>query len=71
MNIISYNILCTDLAIEKEFPTIDEEFLNNENRFKKILCELLDGVSNNTILCLQEISEDWCGKLHTFFYLHD
>jgi mRNA deadenylase 3'-5' endonuclease subunit Ccr4 len=78
--IVSYNVLSSSLAPPSQFPSYPVEHLDASNRLavvlKKLELELKGGGqkqqanNNSVIFCLQEVSHDWAGALHTFFSNH-
>ena len=58
------------LASATQFPTLNPDHLLAENRLPVVLKKLETEMNQhpaNTIVCLQEVSYDWAGRLHTFF----
>ena len=67
INVVQYNILCPKLATSKTFNQTEKQYLDPEYRFAKIWEKLLNFISEDSIICLQEIPESWVGKLHDKF----
>lgn len=69
IRIVSYNVLSSHLASPNHFTSCDPIHLDANNRLVKILTKLESELSDSltTIFCLQEVSHDWAGALHTFF----
>ena len=78
VRVVSYNLLSSSLARSDHFTTYPPAHLLAENRLPLILEKLEyqrtkaisgGGSSNSpkTIFCLQEISREWAGELHTYF----
>ena len=85
VRVVSYNLLSSSLARSDHFTTYPPPHLLAENRLPIILEKLeyqrtkaIGGASSNssnnntpkTIFCLQEISREWAGELHTYFANH-
>lgn len=68
VRIVSYNILSPELMepfeSKKDYPS---DSINNELRWKKILRTLLLHVEHKAIICLQEVTQEWKDRLHTWF----
>ena len=71
INITSYNVLCSHLADPKQFSGCKPEFLDAQYRLNELFKKLDEEVSNRAIICLQEISIPWSGKLHKYFVDHN
>jgi 2',5'-phosphodiesterase len=75
VRVVSYNVLSPHLASPSHFSTLNPEHLEATTRLAKILTKLEQeiGSSENraTVFCLQEISYDWAGPLHSFFAQHN
>lgn len=67
VTVTSWNILCSKLCNKDVFRHTNPKDLDNERRFQRVLEKLEQKVENQAILCLQEISQEWCGPLHAFF----
>ena len=67
LNVVSYNILSSSLASPSYFLNCKPENLDAETRFRKIVRVLKEQVKRNAVICLQEVSLKWSGKLHSFF----
>lgn len=70
VRVVSYNVLSSHLASPSHFSTLDPCHLKSSNRLPLIFKKLEDEITssdNNCIFCLQEVSHDWAGQLHTFF----
>jgi 2',5'-phosphodiesterase len=69
--VVSYNVLSSHLASPSHFTTLDPAHLDAAARLPKILDKLDEQISKRTdepvIFCLQEVSYQWAGQLHTFF----
>ena len=75
VRVVSYNVLSSHLSTLTDYPTLKPEHLEATTRLAMILNKLEHeiGSSENRaiIFCLQEISYDWAGALHTFFARHN
>jgi 2',5'-phosphodiesterase len=69
VRVVSYNVLSSHLARPSHFTSYNPAHLEASNRLPIVLKKLEEemNASKNTILCLQEVSYDWAGDLHTFF----
>jgi 2',5'-phosphodiesterase len=70
VRVVSYNVLSSHLATPSSYPTYPVEHLEPSGRLKRILQKLEDEMTDvqlPTIFCLQEVSYDWAGALHSFF----
>jgi len=65
--ICTYNILSSHLAEPSYFTSCDPVNLDASKRFLKIKAKLDEEVSQNAIICLQEVSISWAGPLYAFF----
>lgn len=65
INIITYNILSHKLGNTNWFTSCKYKNLKKENRFKKITNQLQDEIKKSSIICLQEVPQDWAVKFHT------
>jgi 2',5'-phosphodiesterase len=68
LRVVSYNLLSSHLATTTQYPTLNPEHLDAKNRLPLVLNKLEKEIQSNqnVILCLQEVSYDWAGSLHTF-----
>jgi mRNA deadenylase 3'-5' endonuclease subunit Ccr4 len=64
---VTYNLLSSSLAEASHFPECKPEYLASEYRYAKIEAMLQEEIDKGSILCLQEVSQLWYGKLQTFF----
>lgn len=67
VNVVTYNVLSSHLASADYFTNCDPRFLKADYRLdllKKILSEKID---DGSVICLQEVSTMWSGKLQPFF----
>lgn len=63
----SYNVLSSHLASPSYFVYCSPEYLDAEYRFKGLCTKLDRETSLKSIVCLQEVSHQWAGRLHTYF----
>jgi 2',5'-phosphodiesterase len=73
IRVVSYNVLSPNLATPASYPTLDTENLDPIKRLEAVLCKIDKEITvypqqqRPVIVCLQEVSYDWAGSLHTFF----
>ena len=67
-SVVTYNILSSALASPDWFCHCDPLDLVAETRLTRVLAKLALHTDRRAIICLQEVSRDWSGKLHTFFH---
>jgi 2',5'-phosphodiesterase len=73
LRVVSYNVLSSHLSSPSFYTTLEPEHLDPVNRLTKVLSKLegemkVAAQSNRlAVFCLQEVSYDWAGELHTFF----
>ena len=67
ISVVTYNLLSPNLCINKYFPYCSKEALDTEKRMSLIQGKLTCEIGNNSIICLQEVSESWCCQLKIFF----
>lgn len=67
IRVVSYNVLSSHLADPSHFSTLKPEHLLAANRLPAVLEKLDEEISRNSLICLQEVSYDWAGSLHTHF----
>jgi mRNA deadenylase 3'-5' endonuclease subunit Ccr4 len=68
-SVLQWNILDPEFSTKKTFPSIDETFLNWENRFNKIV-QLIEKLSPD-IICFEEAKADFAlpSEKYEFLYL--
>jgi 2',5'-phosphodiesterase len=67
--VVSYNVLSSHLASPSHFTHCLAQHLDSNYRYAK-LCEKLDlETAKRSIICLQEVSTDWAGLLHVYFFI--
>lgn len=69
--ITSYNVLSSHLAGPDHFKMCNPAFLDRDYRYKKLIEKLLPEISLQAVINLQEVSNDWGGKLSAFFAQHN
>jgi mRNA deadenylase 3'-5' endonuclease subunit Ccr4 len=69
VRVVSYNVLSSHLAQPSHFATYPPAHLDASSRLTAVFNKLEHEMKQeaNTVLCLQEVSYDWAGSLHTFF----
>jgi 2',5'-phosphodiesterase len=67
LRLVTYNVLSSSLADPNHFPKCDPEFLDEEYRYEKLLDVLTKELKKGSVICLQEVSQKWYGRLHVFF----
>lgn len=67
VRLTSYNVLSSHLADPKYHTGCKAEFLDAPYRLKGLLSKLDKEVEARAVICLQEISTPWSGKLHKYF----
>lgn len=67
VRIASYNVLSSHLADPRHFSTLNPDHLSPSARLPVVLSKLQTEVDLQSIICLQEVSYDWAGSLHTYF----
>jgi 2',5'-phosphodiesterase len=73
LRVVSYNVLSSHLASPSYYTTLQPEHLDATARLTKVISKLEGEISTATksnrlvVFCLQEVSYDWAGALHTFF----
>lgn len=67
IRVVSYNVLSSHLAEPSHFTTLNPEHLKASNRLPLVLSKLDEEISKDSLICLQEVSQDWAGSLHTHF----
>lgn len=74
LRVASYNLLSSHLSAPNYYTTLNPDHLDPAARLTKVLTklehELVSNKSRSTIFCLQEVSYEWAGALHTFFAKH-
>jgi len=68
--ITTYNVLSSSLASPDHFRWCVASHLDKDYRFNKLTEKLLDEISHQAVINLQEVSNEWAGKLSAFFSQH-
>jgi hypothetical protein len=69
-HITSYNVLSSCLAAPDHFTACNPAFLDKDYRLNKLIEKLLPEISNQAVINLQEVSNEWAGRLSAFFAQH-
>jgi len=69
--VVSWNVLCPQLCTDIIFPHSRLPDLDDDIRWGRVLRKLSEKVEENAVICLQELSQDWCARLHVFFLKSD
>ena len=67
VRVVTYNVLSSHLASPSYFTACVAEHLEAPTRLKGVLAKLDPETSRESIICLQEVSTAWAGRLHVFF----
>jgi 2',5'-phosphodiesterase len=72
IRVVSYNVLSPNLATPASYPTLNPDHLDPSKRLEVVLEKIEQEIlgqqrEQRVIVCLQEVSYDWAGSLHTFF----
>jgi 2',5'-phosphodiesterase len=68
VRVVSYNVLSSHLASPSHFTSCQPGYLDPSYRYKQ-LCEKLDReTEKKSVICLQEVSTEWAGLLHVYFF---
>ncbi len=68
MRVVSYNVLSSSLCSPAHFTTVFPEHCASQYRFHRVCGRLeLEMRQQHPVVCLQEVSLEWAGKLHAFF----
>ena len=67
VRVVSYNVLSSHLASPGYFTACAAENLEAPARLRRVLAKLEPETANESVICLQEISTAWAGKMHVFF----
>eukprot|EP00934_Nitzschia_sp_Nitz4_P006848 Nitzschia sp. Nitz4//scaffold8_size234185//196928//197965//NITZ4_001292-RA/size234185-processed-gene-0.131-mRNA-1//1//CDS//3329559911//6838//frame0 len=67
IRVVSYNVLSSHLSEPTHYTTLNPEHLLPANRYSSLLKKLDTEVDNKSIICLQEVSQDWAGSLQAYF----
>ncbi len=67
VKITSYNVLSSFLSAANYFKNCKPEFLEPNYRLNELFKKLDIETDQDAVICLQEISTPWAGKLHSYF----
>ncbi|CAJ1366240.1 unnamed protein product, partial [Effrenium voratum] len=67
VTVVSWNVLCPKNCNTETFKNTNPKDLDNDVRFQRVKEKLEAKMESNAVICLQELSLDWSGRLHTFF----
>jgi len=69
LRVVSYNALSSHLASPSHYSTLNPSHLEAAKRLPVVMAKLREEMSQDSscVLCLQEVSYNWAGDLHTFF----
>ena len=70
-SVVTYNVLSSSLADPRDFCACDPECLKEDVRYKKLVARLQVHLNRKSIICLQEVSTLWAGRLHCLFQTAD
>lgn len=65
--ITTYNVLSSHLSEATHFTACNPTWLDPSYRLNALKVKLDKEVQDNAIVCLQEVSHQWAGVLHTYF----
>ena len=65
IRVATYNVLSSHLSGADHYSTLNPDHLNPKNRLPVVLKKIDEEIEQSSIICLQEISHDWAGALHT------
>ena len=71
VRVASYNVLSSSLCAPSYYTNCEEKFCSSKYRFERLLTKLKGEMDKNSVVCLQEVSLLWSGKLFTFFEAND
>lgn len=67
VEVVQYNVLSDALCTPDMYIASDADILTEKYRFDKLTEKLRIQILKHAIICLQEVSQNWIGKLHVFF----
>lgn len=67
VKISTYNVLSSSLCEPGFHRSCSVAALDQSNRLIKVKEKLEQEIASKSIICLQEVSHNWAGKLHPFF----
>jgi mRNA deadenylase 3'-5' endonuclease subunit Ccr4 len=66
-SIVTYNVLSPNLAGPDHYYTCDGADLDPQTRWERVLAKLEVEVEAGAIIALQEVSQEWAGRLYAYF----
>ena len=63
----TYNVLCSELSEPDFHKHCRPADLDPETRYSRLLIKLRPEIERSAIICLQEVSREWAGRLHANF----
>ena len=70
LEVVTYNVLSSHLSKAEELPKCEPAACNPSARLKRLQNKLLPHIQSERVLCLQEISREWYGRLLPMFRRH-
>ena len=70
ISLVTWNVLSPELTTPSFHPGCDTLHLQTEYRFKQITAKLTRYIESKSIVCLQEVNDEWYDRLSTFFEDH-
>jgi len=67
LRIASYNVLSSSLSASAYFVHSAEKNCAPKHRLEKLFAKLEEEIAKEAVVCLQEVSLAWTGRLHSFF----
>jgi 2',5'-phosphodiesterase len=67
VRVVSYNVLSNHLCSPQQYPTLNPDHCVPASRLSSVLNKLDEEINKKAVICLQEVSYDWAGSLHTHF----
>jgi len=67
VRVATYNVLSSHLSGTDHYSTLNPDHLCPKNRLPVVLKKIDEEIARSSIICLQEVSHDWAGALHTHF----
>jgi len=67
VGVVTYNVLSSHLADPERFCHCKSDDLSASTRLERVISKLEEHATAGAIICLQEVSREWVGKLHVFF----
>jgi 2',5'-phosphodiesterase len=67
VRVVSYNVLSNHLCSPQQCPALNPDHCVPASRLSSVLNKLDEEINKKAVICLQEVSYDWAGSLHTHF----